>query len=60
LTEWKVLPSVLNDEWTPELLWLMFHERRLELERANEPPEEKVYMSDVELFEKMGIKTTRA
>jgi len=67
LAEWHLTPHYINEEWSPELLWLMFHERHLEIQRMRtkaeprgEPDEVRRVVSDVELFKMMGIKTTRA
>ena len=65
LSEWNLTPQYVNEEWTPEILWLMFHERVLEIDKRNElmkaPTErtddggERRFVSDAELFKIMGI-----
>jgi len=64
LYEWGLTPDVINERWSPELLWLMFYERREnirmleEMQRVKEnPDEERRYVSDVDLFKKMKIVT---
>jgi hypothetical protein len=63
LSEWGLTAEVIN-EWTPELLWLMFRERSKEIRRlresqrktegAGEPALEPVnVLSDTELFKKI-------
>ena len=61
LSEWGVSAEVLNDNWTPELLWLMFRERSKEIRRLREAqretgePEARPVnvLSDVDLFKKI-------
>ena len=68
LTEWSLTPQYVNDEWSPELLWLMFHERLLDIERRS-PKEDgdlsedrnpSRHVTDSELFATMGINTGKA
>lgn len=62
LSEWGLQADVLNDHWTPELLWLMFRERSKEIRRLREaqpkterqePYEPKNVLSDTDLFKKI-------
>jgi hypothetical protein len=63
LSEWGLTAEVIN-EWTPELLWLMFRERSKEIRRIREAQRsaergEPVYeqprnvLSDTDLFKKI-------
>jgi hypothetical protein len=72
LSEWHLAPEYVTDQWSPEILWLMFRERSREIQRIREARreserhfemdeyDERNVISDVELFKRMGIKTTRA
>lgn len=63
LSEWGLTADVLNELWTPELLWLMFHERTKEIRRLRESrpkienfepnPEPRNVLSDTDLFTKI-------
>jgi hypothetical protein len=66
LSEWGLTPDYVNQEWTPEILWLMFYERKDNIERieeyrrrqlGHEPEEDRRVVSDTELFKKMKIST---
>jgi hypothetical protein len=65
LAEWSLTPEHVNDRWSPEILWLMFHERKLELERVREaqgqePEQEpKRRISDAEMFKLLKIDPMR-
>ena len=63
LSEWGLTAEVIN-EWTPELLWLMFRERSKEIrrlremqrQRADDEPEyeqPRNVLSDTDLFKKI-------
>ena len=63
LSEWGLTADVLNEHWTPELLWLMFRERSKEIRRLREmrpkaEQDEQDYeprnvLSDTDLFKKI-------
>ena len=63
LSEWGLTADVLNEHWTPELLWLMFRERSKEIRRLRQmrpkPQGEEDFneprnvLSDSELFQKI-------
>jgi hypothetical protein len=69
LNEWKLTPKYVNEEWTPEILWLMLHERLKEIEKREEihreiwemetkpkrSPERRHVVADTDLFKLMGI-----
>jgi hypothetical protein len=65
LAEWSLTPEYVNDRWSPEILWLMFHERKLELERVREAqgqePEQEPRrrISDAEMFKLLKIDPMR-
>jgi hypothetical protein len=65
LNEWGLQACVINDEWTPELLWLMFRERSREIartrrERADLPSDDtppRRVLSDLQIFKRIpGVK----
>jgi hypothetical protein len=63
LSEWGLTADVLNEHWTPELLWLMFRERSKEIrrlremrpttEREEQDDEPRNVLSDTDLFKKI-------
>ena len=59
LAEWSLTPDYINEAWTPEILWVMFQERKKDIERkesAMRGDEPRRVVSDTTLFEKMNYK----
>jgi len=63
LDEWGIIPEYINEHWSPEVLWLMFRERKDNIRRLEEMrekalaggEEERREVSDLELFKKMKL-----
>jgi len=67
LEEWGITPDYINQQWTPEILFVMFRERKENIRRIEEQQEEdrqrmengdtgpRRKISDVELFRKMKL-----
>jgi hypothetical protein len=58
LVEWHVTPDEINENWTEELLTLMFLKREERLTRVPKQvsaPTVDRSVSDVDLFKRMGV-----
>lgn len=60
LAEWHLTPAYINENWTEEMLLLMFQKRREYLRPLAQQQEQVTRVSDQELFQQMGVEVGRA
>jgi hypothetical protein len=56
MVEWRVTPEYINDNWTEELLLLMFEKRAVRLQKKAGTYQQQNYnmVPDIELFKMVG------